>query len=208
MILKKKQSDSPKINKMSKTVILPIALLSLAMPMVAIAGNNAISKVANEQPSTQEKSAPANAEQKKELYLIIQSARKAVIEKNEAQPGTYKLTLHDVPTYATAFTERPIRKVAFITLAQLLNLWKNADPDGFKKNPPNAAINAIMINSKSEEHLNFFVQLLDPVYNAEQNTLSYVLKPLEGNQTAIPDSVTLGHVNLFIDDICLNCWWP
>lgn len=205
MIIKKKLFV---LHSIKKTVILPIALLSLSMsPLVATGTANVISKSNNEPQSVQEKSA-ATPDQKKELYLIIQSTRKAIIEKNDAQPGTFKVILHDVPSYATAFTDRPIRKVALITLDQLLSLWKNSDPDGFKKNPPNAAINAYVVNSKTEEHFNFFVQLLDPVYNAEQKTLTYTVKPLEGNQTTIPDSVTLGHVNLFIDDICLNCYWP
>lgn len=147
-------------------------------------------------------------ESQKELYLIIQSSHKATIEKNDVLHGTYNLIIYDVPQSVIAFTQRPIRKVELITLDKLLHLWNNGDPDGFTKNPPNAAINAFIEDSGSEEHMNFFVQLLDPVYDAQKRTLAYVIKPLDGNPSEIPDSATLGHVNLFIDDICLNCWWP
>lgn len=149
-----------------------------------------------------------NIESQKELYLIIQSSHKAKIEKNNVLHGTYSLILYEVPSSAIAFTQRPIRKVELITLEKLLNLWNNGDPDGFTKNPPNAAINGFIKDSGSEEHMNFFVQLIDPVYDAKKRTLTYVLKPLDGNPTEIPNSAILGHVNLFIDDICLNCWWP
>jgi hypothetical protein len=149
-----------------------------------------------------------NTEIQKELYLIIQSSHKATIDKNNVLHGTYKLTLYDVPQSAIAFTQRPIRKVELITLDKLLHLWNNGDPDGFTKNPPNAAINAFVEDSGSEEHMNFFVQLTDPVYDAQKRTLTYVIIPMGGNPTEMPDSATLGHVNLFIDDICLNCWWP
>lgn len=208
MILERKQFRlGPK--NIKKTVGLSITLLSLFMnPMIATA-TGTLSKSMSEQQSVQNKSTTNSQDQQKELYLIIQSTHKAIIKKNDvSKPGTFKLTLHDVSPYATAFTQRPVRKVELITLEELLNLWKNADPNGFTKNPPNAAINAFIADSGSEEPVNFFVQLLEPVYNAKQRTLTYIVKPLEGNPTPIPDSATLGHVNLFIDDICLNCWWP
>jgi hypothetical protein len=193
VILKKK--FGLKLKNLKKIVISSLALLLLSLnPMIA-AATSALPQATNEQ--------------QKEFYLIIQSTHKAIIEKNDAaKPGTFKVTLYDVSPYATAFTQRPIRKVELITLEELLNLWKNADPNGFTKNPPNAAINAFVADSGSEEHLNFFVQLLEPVYDAKKRTLTYIVKPLEGNPTPIPEAATLGHVNLFIDDICLNCWWP
>jgi len=123
-------------------------------------------------------------ESKKELYLIIQSSHKATIEKNNVPCGTFKLTLYDVPQSAIAFTQRPIRKVELITLGKLLHLWNNGDPDGFTKNPPNAAINAFVEDSGSEDHMNFFVQLTDPVYDAQKRTLTYVIIPMDGSPTS------------------------
>lgn len=141
----------------------------------------------------------------KELYLIIQSSHKAVIEK---KGNNYSLTLYDVQSYATAFTQRPVRKVELITLNNLIGLWNNSDPNGFSKNPPNAAINAFVKGSGSEDHINFFVQLLNPKYDFQKRTLRYDIKVMDGNTSYMPDYAVLGHVNLFIDDICLNCWWP
>lgn len=146
-------------------------------------------------------SAPVSSLKAKELYLIIQTTHKAVI-KGE------KIILHDVLPYATAFTQRPIRKVELITLNNLLVLWNPANPNGFTKNPPNAAINAFIEGADSKEHVNFFVQLLEPKYDSEDQTLTYRFKALDGSPTQIPQNATLGHVNLFIDDICLDCWWP
>jgi hypothetical protein len=155
--------------------------------------------------SEQSKSGKIQECKQKELYLIIQYSHKATIEKLDSE--TYKLTLKDVSPYATAFTQRPIRKVELITLDKLIHLWGNGDPNGFTKNPPNAAINAFIEGSGSEDHTNFLVQLLYPVYDAKKLTLTYVVKSLDGNPISIPDYAVLGHVNLFIDDICLNCWW-
>lgn len=190
---------------MKKIIISSLALLSLSLnPMIATATNELKPTTEN----IQNKSATNSQDNKKEFYLIIQSTDKAIIEKNDAsRPGTFKLILQNVSPYATAFTQRPIRKVELITLEELLNLWKNADPNGFTKNPPNAAINTFIEDSDAGD-INFFVQLLEPVYNAKQRTLTYIVKPLEGNPAPIPDAAILKHVNLFIDDICLNCWWP
>ncbi len=178
----------------------------LKAAIVFISGLLLINAVISEQPNNHKVEEIKSCE--KELYLIIQSSPKAVLIKDESKQGRFVLVLHDVPPYATAFTQRPIRKVELITLDKLIQLWGNDDPNGFTKNPPNAAINAFIEDSGSQEHMNFFVQLIDPVYNCQKRTLTYIIKPLDGNPTNIPDSATLGHVNLFIDDICLNCWWP
>ena len=208
MVLKRRQFGS-ELKNIKKTLGLSITFLLLSLSSTIATATDTLSKSTNEEKSIQNKNMTNNQEQQKEFYLIIQSSPKAVIEKNGvSKPGTFKLTLHDVSPYATAFTQRPIRKVELITLEELLNLWKNSDPNGFTKNPPNAAINASVEDSGSAEHLNFFVQLLDPIYDAKKRTLTYTVKLLEGNPTPIPDSATLKHVNLFIDDICLNCWWP
>jgi hypothetical protein len=204
-----KRQISLSFKNINKTVGLSVTALSLFLnPLIAAATGTLSTSTAGQQ-SVQSKSTTNDQEPKKEFYLIIQSSHKALIEKNDVdKPGTFKLTLYDVSPYATAFTQRPIRKVELITLGELLNLWKNSDPNGFTKNPPNAAINAFIEDSGSEEHLNFFVQLIEPTYNPKKGTLTYIVKLLEGNPTPIPDSATLKHVNLFIDDICLNCWWP
>ncbi len=197
------------LKDIKKTMVLSMTFLLLFMSPLIATATGALVKSSTEEQNQENKGESEKAAQPKEFYLIIQSSHKAYIEKNEvSKPGTFKLTLHGVSPYATAFAQRPVRKVELITLEELLKLWNNADPNGFTKNPPNAAINAFVQDSGSEEHVSFFVQLLEPSYNPQKRTLTYVVKALEGNPTSMPDSATLGHVNLFIDDICLNCWWP
>ncbi|HXH55064.1 MAG TPA: hypothetical protein VNK03_04910 [Gammaproteobacteria bacterium] len=208
MTLKKSQL-SLRFKNIKKTMGLSVTVLFLFLNPLLAAATGTLSACTDGQSCIQNKSTTNDQELKKEFYLIIQSSHKAIIEKNDVdKPGTFKLTLYDVSPYATAFTQRPIRKVELITLGELLDLWKNSDPNGFTKNPPNAAINAFIEDSGSDEHLNFFVQLIEPTYNPKKGTLTYIVKLLEGNPAPIPDSATLKHVNLFIDDICLNCWWP
>ncbi len=203
------KENSKMLENRKKLTILSITFLLFLINPMMVSATGALAKPTNAEQTGESKNELNKASQPQEFYLIIQSAPKANIEKNDvSKPGTFKLTLHDVSPYAIAFTQRPIRKVELITLDQLLKLWNNSDPNGFTINPPNAAVNAFIEDSGSQEHLNFFVQLLEPKYNAQKRTLTYVVNPLEGNPTAMPDSATLGHVNLFIDDICLNCWWP
>lgn len=147
----------------------------------------------------QNKIANCSKDASKDKYLIIQSNHNAIIDKNT-------LTLYGIQPYVTAFTQRPVRKVELITLDKFLRLWDSRNPDSFTNNPPNAAINALL--DDNGEHTNFFVQLFDPVYNASKGTLSYKVKVLDNSPVPLPEKAVLQHFNLFIDDICLDCWWP
>lgn len=154
-----------------------------------------------------------NAEQNKELaskerYLFVQSAHHAHIKKNAKEPGTFIITLHNISPYVTCFTERPIRKVESLPIKQLLGLWEVKDQDSFKNNPPNADISAFEKGDKEAVPLNFAVVLTEPKYDSEAKTLTYNIKALEGNQSKIPESGSLDHVTVFIDDVCLKCWYP
>ena len=54
--------------------------------------------------------------------------------------------------------------------------------------------------------INFVVELTDPHYDAKSKTLTYIAKPLKGSEIPTINSLTLHHVYLFIDDVCLSCW--
>lgn len=174
-----------------------------------------------------------NSTQDKDKYLFVQSVHKATLKRVDNTNATatatanvntsngnstastggqtsklYTVTLHDVSPYVTAFTDRPAKKAKLVPIEQLLKLWQIEEKDSFKKKPPNAAINGIVVGSTTQDPVNIMVELTDSVYDKATKTLTYTIKPLNGNPYNIPDNVVMDHVNFFIDDVCLSCYWP
>jgi len=150
-----------------------------------------------------------NNSQNKEQYLFVQTAHTGRIEKLPDNSGNYKITLHNVSLQVTCFSERPARKVYTIPTATFLAFWQNPEKDSFKFDPPNADLIAFTnVPSDTEEPMNVVVVLTEPIYNAETKTLSYLAKPVGENQAEIPTSADLHQIALFIDGVCLSCWYP
>lgn len=140
-------------------------------------------------------------------YLFVQIAKKAKIEINKTQKNTYTVTLKHVSPYVTYFSERPKRTANTMPMEQFLKLWTSKNSDSFAANAPNADFNAVQMGLLSpDKPLNVVLELSQPVYDKKAETLTYTAKPLEGNTALLPDSATLDHVVLFIDDACLSCW--
>jgi hypothetical protein len=176
-----------KLQNNKKTIILNIKKVILIFIMISIAD---ILYAANN-----------------ERYLFVQSAHDAKIRKSSSD-GLYTITLSPVSKFVTSFTERPARKAKLIPIEDLLRLWQGNHPEGFNMNPPNADINGVLKENSNEDPINYLVELRDPVYDSAAKTLTYTIKPMDGNPSALPDSATLHHVTLFIDDVCLSCFWP
>lgn len=189
-----------------------LLIISLLTPLFLLSSPLTLAKAQGDSGSSQNTgtSNTANIPTKansNEKYLFVQSVHQAKIEKNKQDPSTYTITLHNVSPFVTCFSERPVRKAAQVPISQLLSLWEMKNADGFKMNPPNADINAVH-ETEDKAPINFLVELTNPVYNKENQTLTYTAKPLVGNIVSMPDNATLHHVNLFIDDVCVGCWWP
>ncbi len=143
---------------------------------------------------------------KKVNYLFVQSANRVKIEVNKKHPHTYKITLKNVNPYVTYFSDRPNRETNTMSTEKFIRLWHRKG-DNLSKNPPNADLVATQVGFFSDHKLiNFVVELTEPHYDPKAKTLTYIAKPLKGSTLPPIHSVTLHHVFLFIDDVCLSCW--
>lgn len=141
----------------------------------------------------------------KTQYLMIQHGDKATIDH---KPGdkTFTITLQDVSPYVAYFSDRPARKAGTIPLQEFLKLWERKGTQSFQSDPPNANFNAMEMGTSVSDGgvKNFSIELTNPQYDSQANTLRYTAVPLQG--TEIPKSNTLHYVTLFIDNVCLSCW--
>ncbi len=153
--------------------------------------------------------APTTTTKKNINYLFVQSASKLRLEQDREKPNTYKLLLRDVSPDVTYFTERPYRKTSMMPIEAFVKLWHKGNKDSFMYNPPNAAVVATQRGffSKDKE-LNVVMELSEPSYDQDAKTLRYTAKLLEGNMAPDTHLVTFKHAFLFIDDACLDCFFP
>jgi len=139
--------------------------------------------------------------QQQEQYFLIQIAPTATVALNQDKKS-YTVTLKNVAPHVTYFSDRPTRTVGHIPLQQYLDLWVKGKRGNFHVMPPNAAIQA----TQSGKTVSCVVILNNPNYDADANTLSYTLIPLEKNTMPV-DNKSLEHVSLLIDDVCVSCFY-
>ncbi|MBP6103797.1 MAG: hypothetical protein KBD23_00300 [Gammaproteobacteria bacterium] len=142
-------------------------------------------------------------------YLFVQSAPKLQLEQDKEKPNVYRIILKDVNPDVTYFTERPYRKTYTMPTVEFIQLWEKKNKNSFLYNPPNAAVVATQKSFFSKDTLlNVVMELTAPYYDEQAKTLSYTAKLLEGNMSPHTHSVTFEQAFLFIDDVCLSCWFP
>ncbi len=142
-------------------------------------------------------------------YLFVQSAPKLQLEQDKEKPDVYKLLLKNVNPSVTYFTERPYRKTYTMPTVEFIRLWEKKNKNSFLYNPPNAAIVATQKKFfEKDTSLNIVMELTDPSYDEKAKTLSYTAKLLEGNIAPNTHAVVFKQAFLFIDDVCLSCWFP
>lgn len=160
-----------------------------------------------------------NSANKNVNYFLIQSAAKGSIQIQKNAGNTYTIVLHHISPYLSYFSDRPNRSAGQITLQKYLELWSKKGVAGYKNNPPNAILHA-MVSASSQSSQpsqgaeaanhepNYYAfEISEPKYDSAAQTLSYVAKPLNGgNNGKLPEAAELNHVTLFIDDVCLSCW--
>lgn len=154
-------------------------------------------------------------DKKEAHYLFVQSAGSGTIKKVSKDSDTYQITLNNVSPFVICFTERPNRRTKLVPIKVLLDLWEAKDDESFKKDPPNADINGTEEKKNKNKHatqqepLNYTVTLTEPKYDAVKKTLTYTLTLLPGDPNKnLPDSIDLRNITIFIDDVCVNCWFP
>ena len=128
--------------------------------------------------------------------IFVQTASEATITKS-TEPHTYQLTLNNISNHATYFSDRPSRTSNIMTIESFLASWNK----GFLKDSPNASLSGVA----QDKLVNFPMELTQPSYNAASKTLTYIVHPLEGKESAIPHNLRMTDVSLFIDPLCLSC---
>jgi hypothetical protein len=174
------------------------AMLSLACLPMMVGAEPAVTETRNSSTDapTQKISAAEN-----ERLLFVQNVPSAKIEKNKE--GTHTIILENVSTVVTQFSKRPHRKTVPIAIERFVSFWQ--DKGTFAASPPNADIVCEVAGLKDAQ--NYVVVLTNPVYSHDKKLLTYTIQPVEGS-AKLPDSATLSHVSLFIDDFCPKCWRP
>ncbi|WP_299292030.1 hypothetical protein [Nitrosopumilus sp.] len=141
--------------------------------------------------------------------LFVQTANSGTLKKID---GQYVLALNDVSSATAWFTDRPHRLSGTETTQDFIDHW-NYGEDNFQMNPPNAAIQIFEADQSKDLVI---VELTNPVYDDEKNTLQYNVVILSSASDAlgyhsqfademIPES--FGQVILFIDGKggCVAC---
>jgi hypothetical protein len=97
--------------------------------------------------------------------LFVHNAQVGSFEKVEGEDDVYILTLTDFDDDVIYFTDRPLRDVGRVKLAQFLNGL------GFEiGDPPNAAI---VMEMENGEDITIVVELTSPILNRDTNELIY-----------------------------------
>lgn len=191
-------------------VVLVAALAVVSASLAAAIGT--LMTISSSDIDTEVLSPPANSTS----FLFVQHASSGTIEP-ENDPSTdaiYKLTLNGVYSNTMIFSDRPDRNVGQITTGQYAEVWTKGQ-DSFEADPPNAAL--VMNQEDASENI-IVVELLNPVYDAEKETLVYdivELNPEEGMNAFQASNATLpssfGQATLFIDSaihkICHPAAW-
>ena len=180
------------------TVLLAlVALVSASSIIYASQEGNANSDLTAAQSGNETQQEEA---EEKVRYIFVQSAHSGSFVPVEGEMN-YTLALEGVSAQTIAFSDRPERVVAQVSMQKFL--------DGFcfsSENPPNAAIE-ILEGNESEDVL--VVELFDPVYDAANHTLQYNVSILEEpnhsyaifnerHDESLPEH--FGPAALFVDD--------
>jgi hypothetical protein len=109
-------------------------------------------------------------------FLFIQSAQSGSI--SEVNDTTSTLELNDVSDKTVMFSDRPDRIVAATNTTDFIGNWSTG-PDSFAIDPPNAVI---VLDDEVQRHL-AVIELFNPEYDPEANTLKYDIAAVNATTT-------------------------
>ena len=142
-------------------------------------------------------------------YLYTLTASEGTLVSNNDDAEDYTLTLGGLIGNVISFTDRPDRIADHESMAEFVNDW---DQRGFADDPPNAAL---VLHEEGESQDVLVVELRDPVYDANADTLVFAITILTDEQTgalaeysekadaALP--VAFDTCSLLIDDAPRGC---
>jgi len=148
-------------------------------------------------------SAPTQKKAKNVEYLFLEVADKGTLQKNKDNE-TYTLTLEGVDGWVTYFSNVPHRVTGLMTVESFSKLMNQ---ETTKNHPQGLNAGLIAVDSKTKQKLRYMISLSNPVYNAKQETVSFIAHPIPGeHKNPLPESDHgFEHVSVFIDSFCLEC---
>lgn len=146
----------------------------------------------------------AGSSQKDVNVLFIQNAKAGAFIPM-SQPGHYQLKLSGVDNTIHFFTDRPARRAGIYPTDKFLARWQaGRHAQSFNKVPPNAALSASIGRGFREKEVRISIELSDPHFDANSQTLVYNVRILPGQDNQAPKG-RLRNIVLFIDDYCASC---
>ena len=125
-------------------------------------------------------------------FLGIQNAQSGSI--SEINATAYTLELTNVSDSTILFSNRPNRIVTTITISDFVGNWSTG-PDSFAADAPNDAL--IVENTQTGELDTVIIELFNPIYDANTNTLTYTIMAEYGTTINLPSE--FGQSILLID---------
>ncbi len=138
------------------------------------------------------------------LFVLLsqQASFHAIPNKHD----TYELSLRGVNPKVIYFSDRPKRLSNQIAIQKFIQQWKTG---AFKNSAPNAVMEAVRLNVKTMQlqkgESSYPIILMNPVYHAKTNQLSFEIKSLPGSKVVLPTSAKSDYVAIFVDGVCLTC---
>lgn len=178
-----------------------VCYLVLVMLFLVFSSTNIIA-----QNATNVKNATVDDGTESVRYMFVQTAQSGSFVPVAGNESLFNLTLEGVSPQTIAFSDQPERVVGQVLMQQFIDNFFRS-----KECIPNAAIEVV---GADEDHDVVVAELLNPNYDAANQTLKYTMKVLEqanhtyaefnnrSDKTLMP---TFGPAALFIDD-CWDCW--
>jgi len=135
--------------------------------------------------------------------LFVQTSQGGVLEVVNSQSGKYKLTLTQVNPEISYFANRPVHLAGFISASKLYQFW-NKGGSNLKNSPPNAMLVTMHAYDKSLQSHGYAFALSQPIYNAQNNEVTYMTQLLKGSEKPPVKPTILSFTALFIDDVSLH----
>lgn len=117
-------------------------------------------------------------------FLFIQSAQSGSL--SQINDTAYTLELNNVADKTISFSDRPDRIVETVDTSGIIGNWSIGE-DSFAIDPPNAALVVLDNSVATSEEDTSVLELFNPVYDEDDNTLTYDVRPDNSTAINLPD---------------------
>jgi hypothetical protein len=114
---------------------------------------------------------------------------------SQTNATAYTLELNNVSDSTVMFADRPNRIVTSISTADFIGNWSTG-PDSFALDAPNDIL--IVEDTQTGNLDTAIIELFDPVYNTNTNSLTYTITTENATSIGLPEE--LGQSTLVIDE--------